>query len=207
MEYKMEFLVIACAHFLALLSPGPDFFLIMQVSLRMPIRYGLAVAFGIGAANGVYLIIAILGLEIIRDLGWLMTTLHYLGAIYLIFIGIMLLKSSGAKIEHSEKPQNFLFDHHLGRQFTVGFMSGILNPKNCIFYLSLFTVMVAETTGVTTRLMYGLWMTTVVTLWDCALVLLLGKKSVKHRLGRGIFYLEKVSGAMLLFFGLLLPLA
>ena len=33
----MEFLLLASAHFLALLSPGPDFFLIMQASLRLPV--------------------------------------------------------------------------------------------------------------------------------------------------------------------------
>lgn len=32
----MEFLLSASAHFLALLSPGPDFFLIMQTSLHLP---------------------------------------------------------------------------------------------------------------------------------------------------------------------------
>ena len=39
----MEFLLLATAHFLALLSPGPDFFLIMQASLRLPLRYGFAI--------------------------------------------------------------------------------------------------------------------------------------------------------------------
>lgn len=202
----MEFLVIASAHFLALLSPGPDFFLLMQASLRMPIRYGLALAAGIGVANGVYLLVAILGLEPLRGLGWLMSLLHYLGAIYLVFIGIMLLKSERADLEEAEQPTHFLLEQQLGRQFMVGFMSAILNPKNCIFYLSLFTVMVAESTGLTTRLLYGVWMTSAVTVWDCALVALLGKNSIKKRLGHGVRILEKISGAILLFFGLLLPL-
>lgn len=206
MEPDMEFLVIASAHFLALLSPGPDFFLIMQASLRMPIRYGLALAAGIGAANGVYLLVAILGLEVLRDLGWLMSLLHYLGALYLVFLGIMLLKSESTDLEEAEKPTYFLLEQQLNRQFLVGFMSAILNPKNCIFYLSLFTVMVAESTGLTTRLLYGVWMTGVVTVWDCALVALLGKKSIKRRLGAGVRILEKASGAILLCFGLLLPL-
>lgn len=202
----MEFLLIASAHFLALLSPGPDFFLIMQASLRMPIRYGLALACGIGAANGVYLLVAILGLEIIRDLGWLMTLLRYLGALYLIFLGIVLLQSAGTKIEEHRQADNFLLRQHLGRQFLVGFTSAILNPKNCIFYLSLFTVMVADSTSFVTRLLYGFWMTGVVTVWDGALVSVLGKNSIKKRLGAGVHVVEKIAGAMLLLFGLLLPL-
>ena len=58
----MEFIFIATAHFLALLSPGPDFFLIMQAALRLPPRYGIAICVGIAFANGTYLLLAVLGL-------------------------------------------------------------------------------------------------------------------------------------------------
>lgn len=80
----MEFVLIASAHFLALLSPGPDFFLIMQTALRMPMRYALSVCAGIAAANGLYLTIAVLGLEAVRNMHLLMTVLKYLGSGYLI---------------------------------------------------------------------------------------------------------------------------
>lgn len=80
----MEFVLIASAHFLALLSPGPDFFLIIQTALRMPMRYALSVCAGIAAANGLYLTIAVLGLEAVRNMHFLMTVLKYLGSGYLI---------------------------------------------------------------------------------------------------------------------------
>lgn len=200
----MEFLLIATAHFLALLSPGPDFFLIMQAALRLPFRYGFAICAGIASANAVYLLCALLGLEAIREMTWLMTTLRYVGALYLIFIGVMLLKAPRQAIE-GKTPQNFLQEPHLGRQFMIGFMSGILNPKNAIFYLSLFTVMVSDQTGLTTRWLYALWMTAVVFVWDCGVVIVIGRDQVTAWLGRGVYYLEKVSGAVLALFGLLLP--
>ena len=46
----MEFLLIASAHFLALLSPGPDFFLILQTALRLPTLPHLEVSCSIGVA-------------------------------------------------------------------------------------------------------------------------------------------------------------
>jgi len=42
----MEFILIAAAHFLAFLSPGPDSFLILQISLRLPLRYAISVCGG-----------------------------------------------------------------------------------------------------------------------------------------------------------------
>lgn len=200
----MEFLLIASAHFLALLSPGPDFFLIMQASLRLPTRYGIAVCAGIAMANALYLLLAISGLEVIREMGWLMTMLRYLGAAYLIFLGLLLLRASKQSLEE-EKSSDILGTVHLGKQFAVGFLSAILNPKNAIFYLSLFTVMVAPDTGLATRCFYALWMTLVVLLWDAAMVMTIGNRGVRDRLGHSIFWVQKVSGVMLTVFGMYLP--
>ena len=200
----MEFFIIATAHFLALLSPGPDFFLIMQVSLRLPTRYGIALCAGIAAANGLYLLLAISGLEALRETGWLMSMVRYLGAAYLIFLGMLLLKAPRQRLRQ-EGRGDILTVPHLGKQWALGFFSAILNPKNGIFYLSLFTVLVSAETEFTRRCLYALWMTTVVFLWDAALVFILGSRRIGDRLNSSIFWLEKVSGLMLTFFGCYLP--
>ncbi len=199
----MEFLLIATAHFLALLSPGPDFFLIMQASLRLPIRYAISVCAGITVANALYLIVAVFSLEVVRETTWLMTTLKYLGALYLVFLGIMLLRTPIRPLDQ-QGSINFLQVRHLGKQFLLGFMSGILNPKNVIFYLALFTVMVSDKTGFMTRCLYALWMTTVVFVWDSGVVLLIGRQRVREWLGRSVFVVEKIAGVMLTFFGVML---
>jgi threonine/homoserine/homoserine lactone efflux protein len=200
----MEFLLIASAHFLALLSPGPDFFLIMQASLRLPFRYAIGVCTGITAANALYLLFAVFSLEVIRETTWLMTGLKYLGAIYLVFLGIMLLKTPIRSLNR-QSSDHFLQVHHFGKQFFIGFMSGFLNPKNVIFYLALFTVMVSDKTGLAMRCFYALWMIGVVFIWDCGMVLVIGRDQIRQWLGRSVFVVEKISGVMLTLFGLLLP--
>lgn len=200
----MEFILLASAHFVALLSPGPDFFLILQASLRMPLRYAITVCTGIAAANAVYLCCAILGLELVRQMAWLMTVLQYLGAIYLVFIGIMLLRSQTHSFESNQR-STLLHAQHYGRQFSLGFISGIFNPKNAIFYISLFSVMVSEQTPLAIRGLYGLWMTLVVFFWDTLVVIVLSRSRVKAGPGKGLFLLEKVAGVMLASFGLFLP--
>lgn len=199
----MEFIFIATAHFLALLSPGPDFFLIMQAALRLPPRYGIAICVGIAVANGTYLLVAVLGLQVIKDIPWLMLSLNYLGAAYLLCIGVLLLQTPRRSVSNRSSTY-FLGVQHIGRQFMIGFMSGILNPKNMIFYLSLFTVMVSEQTPLITRFFYAAWMVSIVFIWDSAVVLTIGRDRVKNWLGRGVFYVEKLSGAVLTIFGLTL---
>jgi threonine/homoserine/homoserine lactone efflux protein len=200
----MEFLLIASAHFLALLSPGPDFFLIMQASLRLPFRYAIGVCTGITAANALYLLFAVFSIEVIRETTWLMTGLKYLGAIYLVFLGIMLLKTPIRSL-NQQSSGHFLQVHHFGQQFFIGFMSGFLNPKNVIFYLALFTVMISDKTGLAMRCLYALWMIVVVFIWDCGVVLVIGRDQIRQWLGRSVFVVEKISGIMLTLFGLLLP--
>lgn len=199
----MEFLLIASAHFMALLSPGPDFFLILHTALRLPLRYAFAVCGGIALANGCYVTLAVLGLETVRHFSELMLALRFLGAAYLISIGILLLRApmrsladnTGATVLHARS---------LRRHFTLGLMSGMLNPKNMIFYLSLFTAMVSPQTSLGMRSLYGLWMSCLVLVWDMGIAVILGNNRIKTGLGRWIFRLEKFSGVMLTLFGVLL---
>ena len=200
----MEFIFLATAHFLALLSPGPDFFLIVQASLRLPRRYGLAICIGIALANGVYLLLAVIGFEMVREMTLVFSAMKYLGAAYLLFLGFMLLRAPNQPIG-TQQSRSFVSAESVIRQFLIGFMSAILNPKNMIFYLSLFTALVSAETGFLTRCLYALWMMSVVFVWDCLVVLTIGRKRVKRWLGHSIFYLEKLSGGALACFGILLP--
>ncbi|MFT5699516.1 MAG: threonine/homoserine/homoserine lactone efflux protein [Desulforhopalus sp.] len=202
----MEFVLVASAHFLALLSPGPDFFLVMQAAFRLPARYCISLCAGIAAANGVYLAVAITGLELTREMGSLMILVKYLGGAYLLFVGIMLLRGPKRNIEET-RSGNYLHRKSYLKQFVFGFLSGILNPKNAIFYLAIFSVMVSAETSLVTRGLYGCWMTFVVFIWDSFVVFVLSRNGVKDRLGGVLYYIEKLSGVVLAFFGLFLTLS
>lgn len=199
----MEFLLIASAHFCALLSPGPDFFLIMQAALRLPVCYCISLCLGIAMANGVYLLLAVLGLEFIKNYKPLSLGLQYLGGVYLLFIGIMLLRAPKADLQEKAVTRGIHSRHH-GKQWLLGFLSGVLNPKNGIFYLAIFAVMVGEDTPLLQRGLYGCWMTAVVFFWDSFIVLTLSRPSVQGWFGGGLYYIEKFSGVLLAFFGVFL---
>lgn len=202
----MEFLLIASAHFLALLSPGPDFFLILQTALRLPLRHAFAVCAGIAGANALYLLLAVLGLETVRQWTGLMLILRFFGAAYLIYLGILLLRAPMRPLDEGHGSPSFLHAASLRQQFTVGFLSGMLNPKNATFYLSLFTAMVSPQTSLGLRGLYGLWMAGLVLFWDMGVAMAVGNRWIKARLGLWIFRIEKGAGAALALFGVFLAL-
>ena len=199
----MEFILIASVHFLALLSPGPDFFLIMQASFRLPVRYCISICCGIAVANGLYLILAITGLSLISGIPFLAMAVKYLGAAYLLFVGVLLLRAPMRGLE-GKGGSSYIHQKSYVRQFTLGFLSGILNPKNAIFYLAIFSVMVSAQTPLATRVLYGCWMALVVFVWDSFVVYIFSRKIIKNKLGEGLHYIEKVSGVVLVVLGVYL---
>ena len=196
----MEFLLIASVHFMALLSPGPDFFLIMQTALRMRLKFAWAVCAGIAAANTVYISLAIIGFECISKLPHLMQSLHYAGGGYLLYLGFLLLKAPKTAFSDQQK-EDILLAPRIAGQFLIGFTSGILNPKNSIFYLSLFSAMVSPATPLMQRFLYGLWMAAMVLGWDMAIAAVINKHSSRSLPAGWIFSLEKLAGLALSFFG------
>lgn len=52
-----SFLLIASAHFLALLSPGPDFFLVARSALAAGWRTASGACLGIALANGLFIVL------------------------------------------------------------------------------------------------------------------------------------------------------
>lgn len=207
----MEFIMIASAHFMALLSPGPDFFLILQCSLRLSKKYAISLCCGIAAANGFYIFLAIAGLEVLRDNELVSLWLKILGGMYLIYIGVCLVLAPKRNVTDTSnsRPVDKPFLHHesLNTQFLIGCVSALLNPKNGIFYLSLFTVMVSAETPLILRTLYGVWMFMIVLFWDLTVVMLMGSSRVKRTFNHYIFIVEKISGLSLAGFGVVLTLA
>lgn len=58
-----QFLIIVAAHFLALISPGPDFFLVARTSIAAGWKRATGVCLGIALANGVFIVAAFGGVS------------------------------------------------------------------------------------------------------------------------------------------------
>ena len=57
----MMFMTVALAHFLALLSPGPDFVLVVKSAIRNDRSKAIGVAAGISTANALYIALCLIG--------------------------------------------------------------------------------------------------------------------------------------------------
>lgn len=197
MAVWQQFLIIAGAHFLALLSPGPDFFLIVRSAVINGVRVASGVCLGIALANGVYIAVAISGVAMLQEVTALFVLLKWCGCTYLAWLGWRFLTRRGpALIPDTGGTPAVTGDWW--REFRVGFLSGILNPKNSLFYASLFSLGFERETGWLVQAAYGLWMFSVVLLWDLCIARAAGHPPLVRRFMAHVGKLERVTGAVLL---------
>jgi len=202
-----EFVMLAAAHWLALVSPGPDFLLLLRSALRHGRRNGIGASLGIACANGVYIALALAGFSLLQRSPVALTVMKLLAAAYLAYIGWAFMQASRSTPSLKRDEAGGTSRDGFLRGFVAGFLSGGLNPKNGLFYLGLFTLMVGAGTGMQLKLLYGLWMFAAVFLWDAGLVLAVSNVRVANWIARYFGRAEWLAGVVLLLGGTALAIA
>lgn len=191
-----QFLIIAAAHFLALLSPGPDFFLVARTSLAVSWRVASGACLGIALANGAFIVAAFAGVSVLQPDSVLFMLLQLAGCGYLLYLGVLFIRHAGGSTLELD-PATPAPASSWMRAFGMGFVSGILNPKNALFYASLAAMLSGPYASVGWKLVYGVWMFSVVLLWDVLVAVVIGNRRVRRRFARALPWLERASGVML----------
>lgn len=196
--FPPAFLALALAHFVALLSPGPDFFLLMGFAARHRLRGSAGLCVGIAAGNGLYILLVIVGSSALRQFTPLFSAIELLGALYLLWIGWHLVRSQPGTLalNHTESASP-----GWRRQLLLGLGSAVLNPKNALFYLALMTALLGPDVTLLQQSVSGIWMVTVVLVWDLAVVIFIALPSVQRRLSNNIWKIERLAGVVLMVFG------
>ncbi|MGI6903149.1 LysE family translocator [Leclercia adecarboxylata] len=196
--FPPAFLALALAHFVALLSPGPDFFLLMGFAARHRLRGSAGLCVGIALGNGLYILLVIIGASALRQYTLLFNAIELLGGLYLLWIGWHLLHSRARtlKLDNAEPERP-----GWRRQLLLGLGSAVLNPKNALFYLALMTALLGPNVTLLQQSVSGIWMVTVVLAWDLAVVSFIALPAVQRRLSDHIWKMERVAGVVLIAFG------
>ncbi|WP_241424382.1 LysE family translocator [Citrobacter cronae] len=196
--FPSAFPALALAHFVALLSPGPDFFLLVGYAVRYRMRGSAGLCVGIAIGNGLYILLAIIGWGILRQLPLLFTVIELLGALYLLWIGSLLIRSRPQTLTGANAQSTC---PGFGKQLLLGLASSLLNPKNVLFYLALMTALLGPSVTLLQQSMSGIWMTSVVLFWDLLIVMFIGLPQIQRRLTRGTLWVERIAGGVLIIFG------
>jgi len=121
-----ELLAVLTIALLATISPGPDFAMVSRNSLLLSRRAGVITALGIGLAVLVHVSYTLLGVGVlIRQSIWLFNAIKLAGAVYLIYLGIRMLRAKPA----GDLPAAQVAPLSDLGALRVGFLTNLLNPK------------------------------------------------------------------------------
>ncbi|MDV6640181.1 LysE family translocator [Pseudomonas aeruginosa] len=200
------FVLVASTHFAALLSPGPDFFLLVRAALLRGRRQADGVAAGIALANLLSMLLVLGLLASVPDsahsaLRWLQA----LGGLYFLWLAGQALLAQ----RRLEMPAQRDVPSRGGylRGLRDGLLASSLNPTLPIFYAGLFGVLARFSLPGWALALCLAWMSLAVLCWDMALVRLLDRPRWRDWLQRRVGALDRLCGVLLLALGGWLVLA
>ncbi len=136
MELNFVFLYVTTV-FLASITPGPSMILALNHGIKYGTRPVLASAFGNLTATLIQASLSIAGLGLIlKQSENIFNTVKYLGAIYLIYLGIKTFFSP--IIIKLNADGSISTEVRFGKLFTEAFIVTMGNPKAIIFFTALF---------------------------------------------------------------------
>jgi threonine/homoserine/homoserine lactone efflux protein len=129
---EAQWLLFLLASLAVIVTPGQDMILVMSRSVTHGTRAGLATAAGVSIGLVGHTVLATLGLgALLRTSEWLFTGIKLVGAAYLVYLGVQLLRTRSTQLAADASPAQ----SHL-RLFGTGAASNISNPKIAVFYFA-----------------------------------------------------------------------
>ncbi len=132
--YDLNHWLVFLAAALALnISPGPDIAYIVSNTVASGKRHGFAASFGVCSGSVVHVLAAAFGLSaILAASAFAFSAVKWVGAAYLIYLGIRALVSAGARFKiDAQRSENSAF-----AIYRQGFMIDVLNPKVAVFFMA-----------------------------------------------------------------------
>jgi threonine/homoserine/homoserine lactone efflux protein len=138
----------AAASALIVLLPGPDTLVVVRNLLRGGKRRAMAAAVGVVCGLLVWVVAASLGLSaVLQASPTAYEVLRYVGAAYLLWIGVLTLRSRLTTREEATAPVR----RHgplLGSGFVAGLATDLLNPKVGVFFVTFLPAFVPKGSSV-----------------------------------------------------------
>jgi threonine/homoserine/homoserine lactone efflux protein len=137
MQYLMSLVLMAGIYLAVLASPGPNFFILSQMALDGHVRSARYVVLGLTSSGLAWALLSIAGVAaLLAQHPQLAMALRWLGAAYLVWYGVKLLRAAWRGRVHVQTLSQAPLSR--GAAFRMGWFTGMTNPKGAAFWTSAF---------------------------------------------------------------------
>lgn len=199
-EYLTSIIELTILQTLAVISPGPDFAITVRNSLIYSRKTALLTALGVSFGILVHVTYITLGLGVLlSQTAWVLQFLKYAGAAYLMYLGFKGLsaRKSSLHLGHTEHKD----DISKLKAFSTGFLTNALNPKAMLFFLSIFTAILAPETPTPIMLIYASIIFSTTLIWFSFVAFCFSGERLREYFGSIKHWIERTTGGFFILIG------
>lgn len=201
-------ITLSLIHLVALISPGPDFAIIIRLATLERRAVAIAAALGIALAIGIHTLLSLTGISIaIHNSPQLYAAVQLIGASYLGWMGIGALRAALTHKKEQETPQEV---GNLKPKSTnkvplscyqglrIGLLTNLLNPKALVFFITLFSALVTPSVALGTKVAAGVMLFSLSFIWFALVSILLSTPQIQQRFKRLSRLIDGLTGGLFL---------
>jgi threonine/homoserine/homoserine lactone efflux protein len=181
----------------ALILPGPDFVAVVRSAMTNGATSGLLTTTGVSLGLGFYATLSLFGLSaLLVEYQWLTWTTRLLGGLYLIYLGIRLVRARPMAIGDDDQRRPMR-----GNPALFGFLVTLTNPKAIVLFASVFaTAVTGATPGWLMALMIALVVLSAL-VWYSIVALFMASAPVIRRFATARHWIERLAGVCFIAIG------
>ncbi len=202
MAYLSLFALIFGVHLLAVMSPGPDFVMVLKNALQYNRKTAIYTSLGISMGIGIHILYSVAGIAYLLQKNQnIFQIVKILGALYIIHMGIKTLRSKQQPIDFKSNAGKHL---NKSEAIKIGFITNVLNPKASLFFLSIFSLLIPPNVPAWVLLGISIMLICVTFLWFALVSVVFTNPVIEKRYERYEPYILKTFGLVLIGLGLLI---
>lgn len=189
-------LSVAAMWLVAVVIPGPNFFVVARMAALRSRRAALVVVGALGIGSTVWGLAGFFGVHALFAVApALYAGLRLIGALYLVYVG-------GRIVWGSFRPRAVEAGGAIGGAFRLGLITSLSNPKSAMLVGSLFTAVMPPDAAVSVGLVTVAEMVAISVGWYALVACVISARPVAALFQRGRVWIDRVAGVIFVGFGL-----
>jgi len=185
---------------IAVITPGPNFFITVQTAVSHSRLSGIFVVLGICTGTIIWAIAGYFGIAYLFIIApWIYITLKIVGGSYLIYLGIKFIISSYKSNSKSDIPIDN--SENLFSNWWRGLITILSNPKTAMFITSLFASVLPKDPSVSIGILSVIIMASISLLWYSSVVFLFSSRKFSKFYNRIQNWIQGFAGIVFVAFG------
>ncbi|MDD3266774.1 MAG: LysE family translocator [Burkholderiales bacterium] len=183
---------------LALISPGPDFVVVLRNSLTFGRKSGIATAIGIAAGCTISFSLVLIGLDFLFKYHIIKLVMSIVCGVYLIYMGISAFKSKAQhthlECSHKKAKSNWTY-------FKTGFLTNLLNPKLYTFCTAILSYVEQSHPSRATNITIVIGQAIMALIWFTAICYIFSSSKIQDAYFKREVWINRILGIIFVIIG------